>query len=80
MVEHRDAEFARFGLSFNGLWGRRLQAIDCQGLFFETDKYCRGGAESGQLSETNQGAFSATPELGRVILPAEVGHQLLFTQ
>lgn len=41
MVEHQEQEFERLGLPFNGLWGRRLQAIDCQGLFCETDKYCR---------------------------------------
>ena len=41
MVEHQEAEFARLGLAFNGLYGRPLQAIDCQGLFCETDKYCR---------------------------------------
>lgn len=41
MVEHQDAEFDRIGLAFNGLWGRKLHAIDAQGLFCETDKYCR---------------------------------------
>lgn len=41
MVENQDQEFARLGLRFNGLYGRPLQAIDCQGLFCEVDKYCR---------------------------------------
>jgi hypothetical protein len=41
MVEHQDQEFARLGLEFKNLGGRQLQAIDCQGLFCETDKYCR---------------------------------------
>lgn len=41
MVERQEAEFARLGLAFNGLYGRRLHAIDCQGLFCELDKYCR---------------------------------------
>lgn len=41
MVEHQEREFARLGLPFSGLWGRPLSAIDCQGLFCETDKYCR---------------------------------------
>lgn len=41
MVEKQDQEFQRLGLSFNGLWGRKLHAIDCQGLFCELDKYCR---------------------------------------
>lgn len=41
MAEHQDAEFKRLGLDFQSLWGRKLHAIDCQGLFCETDKYCR---------------------------------------
>jgi hypothetical protein len=41
MVERQDEEFARLGLNFQRLWGRPLHAIDCQGLFCETDKYCR---------------------------------------
>jgi hypothetical protein len=41
MVDIQEAEFQRFGLQFRSLWGRRLHAIDCQGLFCEVDKYCR---------------------------------------
>jgi len=41
MVENQTHEFKRLGLSFSGLFGRPLHAIDCQGLFCETDKYCR---------------------------------------
>lgn len=41
MVDNQEREFERLGLPFSGLWGRRLHAIDCQGLFCETDKYCR---------------------------------------
>jgi len=41
MVERQDEEFERLGLPFAGLFGRRLHAIDCQGLFCELDKYCR---------------------------------------
>lgn len=41
MVERQERELDRLGLPFNGLWGRRLHAIDCQGLFCELDKYCR---------------------------------------
>lgn len=43
MVEHQDEEFERLGLAFNGLFGRKLHAIDAQGLFCETDKYARVG-------------------------------------
>lgn len=41
MVERQDQEFSRLGLTFTGLWGRPLHAIDAQNLFCETDKYCR---------------------------------------
>lgn len=41
MVEKQDLEFERLGLEFEGLHGRKLHAIDCQGLFCEVDKYCR---------------------------------------
>ena len=41
MVDHQEEEFQKLGLEFNGLFGRRLHAIDCQGLFCEVDKYCR---------------------------------------
>jgi hypothetical protein len=44
MVEHQGDEFSRLGLSFKGLFGRKLHAIDCQGLFCEVDKYCREAA------------------------------------
>jgi hypothetical protein len=41
MVDRQEAEFARFGLPFDGLFGRRLQPIDCQNLFCEISKYAR---------------------------------------
>jgi len=41
MTERQEAEFSALGLPFNGLFGRPLHAIDCQGLFCELDKYCR---------------------------------------
>ncbi len=41
MVENQDKEFRRLGLNFQNLFGRKLKAIDCQGLFCETDKYSR---------------------------------------
>lgn len=41
MVDSQEEEFSRLGLTFKGLWGRKLHAIDAQGLFCETDKYCR---------------------------------------
>ncbi len=44
MVKNQNKEFKRLGLKFNGLLGRPLHAIDCQGLFCETDKYARVAA------------------------------------
>lgn len=41
MVEHQDEEFEKLGYDFKGLFGRKIHAIDAQGLFCETDKYCR---------------------------------------
>lgn len=44
MTERQDEEFKRLELPFDGLFGRKLHAIDCQGLFCELDKYCREAA------------------------------------
>ncbi len=41
MMERQETEFERLGLTFQTLWGRRLQLIDCQSLFCEVDKYAR---------------------------------------
>lgn len=41
MVDRQGEEFDRLGLKFDGLFERPLKAIDCQGLFCETDKYSR---------------------------------------
>ena len=41
MTDRQEAEFNRLGLEFPGLFGRRLQPIDCQNLFCEISKYAR---------------------------------------
>lgn len=41
MVDRQEQEFDRLDLPWENLFGRRLHAIDCQGLFCETDKYAR---------------------------------------
>jgi hypothetical protein len=41
MVDHQEEECDRLGLQPPTLYGRRLHAIDCQGLFCELDKYAR---------------------------------------
>lgn len=41
VAKHQEQDFARLGITFKNLWGRRLQLIDCQNLFCEVDKYAR---------------------------------------
>lgn len=41
VAERQEHEFARRGLEFPGLFGRRLQPIDIQNLFCEISKYAR---------------------------------------
>jgi hypothetical protein len=41
VTDRQEPEFDRLGIHFKNLWGRRLQLIDCQNLFCETDKYAR---------------------------------------
>jgi hypothetical protein len=41
MADAQEREFERLGIQFLGLFGRRLQPIDCQNLFCEISKYAR---------------------------------------
>lgn len=41
MVEMQDREFGERNLEFRGLFGRKLQPIDCQNIFCEISKYAR---------------------------------------
>lgn len=41
VADNQEREFTRRGLDFGGLFGRRLQPIDCQNLFCEISKYAR---------------------------------------
>jgi len=41
MVDEQDLHFSRLWLNFPGLFGRKLQPIDCQNLFCEISKYSR---------------------------------------
>jgi hypothetical protein len=74
MVDRQKEEFKRLNLPFDGLWGRPLHAIDCQGLFCETDKYCREVAP--QLVSARKrikARFSATPEPLHLFFPPKWG-------
>lgn len=41
VTDRQQMEFTQRGLDFNGLFGRRLQPVDCQNLFCEISKYSR---------------------------------------
>ncbi len=70
MVENQQQEFERLGLPFDGLWGRPLHAIDCQGLFCETDKYCREAApELASARSRIKARFSVSPEPIELFFP-----------
>jgi alpha-glutamyl/putrescinyl thymine pyrophosphorylase clade 1 len=74
MTDHQDEEFARLGLPFTGLWGRPLHAIDCQGLFCETDKYCRQAApELASTRKRIKARFTPTPEPISLFFPPKWG-------
>jgi anti-sigma regulatory factor (Ser/Thr protein kinase) len=74
MTERQDDEFARLGLPFGGLWGRPLHAIDCQGLFCETDKYCREAApELASARKRIKARFTPAPEPVRLFFPPKWG-------
>jgi hypothetical protein len=74
MVEHQEKEFARLDLPFNGLWGRSLHAIDAQGLFCETDKYCREAApELTSARKRIKARFTGTPEPLQLFFPPKWG-------
>lgn len=70
MAERQDEEFARLGLPFAGLWGRPLHAIDRQGLFCETDKYCRHAApELASARKRIKARFTPTAKPIRLFFP-----------
>ena len=41
VTDRQDQEFSDRGIQFSGLFGRRLQPIDCQNIFCEVSKYAR---------------------------------------
>lgn len=70
MVEQQDKEFARLNLPPAKLFGRSLQAIDCQNLFCETDKYCREAApELTSARSRIKTTYSAPKPMEKLFLP-----------
>lgn len=62
MVEQQHDAFAHLNLPPANLFSRPLQAIDCQGLFCETDKYCREAAPELASARSRIKATYATPK------------------
>ncbi|MFL6101379.1 MAG: nucleotide kinase domain-containing protein [Actinomycetales bacterium] len=74
MVDHQEEEFDRLGLDFPGLFGRPLQAIDCQGLFCETDKYCRAALPDLASNRRRiKARFTPQPSLPELYYPPKWG-------
>ena len=74
MVNRQANEFMRLGLPMATLFGRPLHAIDCQGLFCETDKYCREAApELASARKRIKTKFQATPEPITYFFPPKWG-------
>lgn len=74
MVAQQDAEFARLKLKPAVLFGRKLHAIDSQGLFCETDKYCRQAApELASGRKRIKARFSETPKPISYFFPPKWG-------
>ncbi|MCJ1699332.1 putative DNA base hypermodification protein [Rathayibacter festucae] len=74
MVDNQEAEFERLGYNFNGLWGRRIHGIDAQGLFCETDKYCREAVpELTSARSRIKARFSASAQSMELFFPPKWG-------
>lgn len=74
MVERQEKEFSRLGLPVPDLWGRRLHATDCQGLFCETDKYCRQAFPELRSARTRiKSRFSPSKEALTLFFPPKWG-------
>lgn len=74
MLERQEEEFNRLERPFRGLYGRPLHAIDCQGLFCETDKYCREAVPELASARTRiKARFTQTPVPMRLFFPPKWG-------
>jgi hypothetical protein len=78
MTETQEREFERLGLDFQpltaGITQRWLHAIDCQGLFCETDKYCREAAPHLLSARTRiKSKFTPQREVPPLFLPPKWG-------
>lgn len=80
MVEQQNAAFARLKLPPATLLGRPLQAIDCQGLFCETDKYCREAApELTSARSRIKATYAESSPMLELFLPPKWQHNATLT-
>ena len=76
LTDRQNQEFERYGLAFNGLWGRPLQPIDVQNLLCEVSKYTRAThpAIKGRSGRTRiKQRFTASGALPRPFFPPKWG-------
>lgn len=76
MVDRQGAVFESLTLPFNGLWGRPLYVIDCQGLFCETGQYCRAAAPELTSARKRIKAIPFVQAFGRPAVPASALDQM----
>jgi hypothetical protein len=70
VMEHQEELAAHYGYSAPTLFGRRMQSIDCQGLFCETDKYCRVALPQLRSARSRiKATFQPRPTIGEFFPP-----------
>jgi hypothetical protein len=62
-AERQEEEFQARAITFQSLWGRPLQLIDCQNLFCEVDKYAR-------VAHPEAAGYSGRVRMKRKFVPA----------
>lgn len=74
-VQENQVELARhYGQVAPTLFGRPMQSIDCQGLFCETDKYCRKALpELTSARSRIKSVFKPMPSIEPIFLPPKWG-------
>lgn len=84
VTDRQEKEFDRLGLRFLGLFGRRLQPIDCQNIFCEISKYARvahpdipGVAKRTRIKQIYRPNLSPLP---RPLFPSRWGLQVTLDQ
>jgi hypothetical protein len=74
IVDRQEDEFAARKIPPASLWGRGLHAIDAQGLFCETDKYCREALPALQSNRSRiKARFVAAAEPIKLFYPPKWG-------